>query len=356
MHYQGPIRPGMRLISPEALTIARFEPGRVMFTDESWCGEDWLRRYGKLIRPTTPEEWALYAPDGPINNRLRAADLRPGMVVATTMPDIDEIWWLWRFERVDEDGDAHGDIFAASHKNGIGKGLFGDRDLLNHSIILFDAADGEAKPPPTLAELARDPQLLDKMRAAEPSDEGIDWAQFLPKEPLPDTGPKTFQVGEVWAAGTPSGDASVYKITLNVKGAWPFAETRVLAGYAWASVVLNSQVARRSRLIRRADGTWVDEPKKAEPPKPVTPTCNTCHKPEPLGIAGRCWGCELKREENIRGHVDALDESRSVLRAKFGLKEGRFSRQIRADMAIDVTPIPGGAGFGALWRGRVPKL
>lgn len=91
------------------------------------------------------------------------------------------------------------------------------------------------------------------------------------------------------------------------------------------------------------------------PAKPAAPTCNTCHKPEPLGYAGRCWPCELRAEATVAAETDGYLGSTEYQRDG-NVIYNDWADRIRADMAIAVSPLPGGASFGALWRGRVPKL
>jgi hypothetical protein len=52
------------------------------------------------------------------------------------------------------------------------------------------------------------------------NDEEIDWNEYVPLEDLPDTGPKKFKFGQVWAVGNPTKDGrrSVYRVLVVADG------------------------------------------------------------------------------------------------------------------------------------------
>lgn len=79
----------------------------------------------------------------------------------------------------------------------------------------------------------------------------VDWSVFLPSEVLPDTGPKEFQVGEVYAVRCDDAPAVIGIVELVVEDSQSGAWITVLSGDKWRDGIFqpDSLGARHSQRI-----------------------------------------------------------------------------------------------------------
>jgi len=94
------------------------------------------------------------------------------------------------------------------------------------------------------------------------------WSRWLPKEPLPNTGPKVFRVGQIWAASW-SRSAVIYRVT-SVNGEWTYGT--VLASRETAEAGADDFAVLRAG-IGIVSVLLFDAPEEAEAEKPCDPWC-----------------------------------------------------------------------------------
>jgi hypothetical protein len=133
-------------------------------------------------------------------------------------------------------------------------------------------------------------------------EEEIDWARFVPAAELPDTGAKTFHVGEAWA-----GHDGVYRGTFAINSVdsrgeasvrWHTRYHRERLAHDYEEVLMVDGYVRNARLVRHADGRWADgygpngpiDPACRDAAKPKAPTCAECRGPGPDGYS-QCETC-----------------------------------------------------------------
>lgn len=96
--------------------------------------------------------------------------------------------------------------------------------------------------------------------------ESIDWSKWLPPHPLPDTGPKEFRTGQVWAwhIDIESGNREVDRIT-NVSKRGITAETEILACVGihnlHSTIFTDSPAANHAILIQDVDEAEPRDPR-----------------------------------------------------------------------------------------------
>jgi hypothetical protein len=112
-------------------------------------------------------------------------------------------------------------------------------------------------------------------------EEEIDWARFVPAAELPDTGAKTFHVGEAWA-----GHDGVYRGTFAINSVdsrgeasvrWHTRYHRERLAHDYEEVLMVDGYVRNARLVRHADGRWADG---YGPNGPIDPACRDAAKPK----------------------------------------------------------------------------
>lgn len=137
-------------------------------------------------------------------------------------------------------------------------------------------------------------RILESGPAPAESADAVDWSRFIPTEALADTGPKTLTKGDVWAFGAGERQRAVVRVD---RHGW----ATVLAGFVFGVDQDNSGFssgdrARRSQLIRHADGRWADGygpdgPITAKPAKVASDGRQLAGAWIRMGAVRKAWVC-----------------------------------------------------------------